>query len=123
MIRKSATLEKLWKHGICTVDKLDISAAAARYCTKYAAKDTRTDDTFMLFSRDIGTQWLMEHFNGLHYQVDGRLFPVPKTIFNKQVEKHFAKTLSFKNMRINAMFLGKLAKSGPKLMPMNSVQI
>lgn len=95
IIRKSATLDKLWKHGICTVDKLDISAAAARYCTKYAAKDTRADDTFMLFSRDIGTQWLMDNFNGLSYQVDGRLFPVPKTIFNKQVEKHFAKNIIF----------------------------
>lgn len=81
LIYKSNTLNSLWKHGICTVDALRVNSAVARYCTKYAVKDTRSDDTFMLFSHGIGLQGLVRDFNGRSYVVEGREYPVPREVW------------------------------------------
>lgn len=94
-IYKSKTLEHIWsadkEHngGICTVDCINLSAATARYCTKYCAKDSGVDDTFMLFSRGIGDVELMRCFNGLSYWIDGREYSIPRQIWNKVIEKKY----------------------------------
>lgn len=81
IIYKSPTLEKIWsgdkEHngGICTVDCINPSVAVARYCTKYCAKDSGVDDTFMLFSHGIGETMLRKLFNGKNYILDGKEFP------------------------------------------------
>lgn len=72
----SKTLEKLWKHGICTVDACRVSASIAKYCTKYCMKDFGADDTFMLCSQNIGINELMKAFNGLSYWIDGQEYPL-----------------------------------------------
>lgn len=82
LIYRSHILESLWKQGICTVDSLCINSASARYCTKYCAKDTRTDDTFMLFSHSIGLSSLITDFNGKSYIVEGREYPIPRSVWN-----------------------------------------
>ncbi len=71
--------------GICTVDTQNLSAACARYCTKYCAKDARADDTFMLFSRGIGEAGLLRDFNGKSYIIDGREYPIPRQIWEKKI--------------------------------------
>lgn len=89
IIYTSNTLNKIWKNGICTVDSIKISTQVARYCTKYCAKDTReADDTFMLFSRGIGDESLLEKFNYQSYIYDGIEYPIPKLIWNKFIEKY-----------------------------------
>lgn len=88
-INKSATLDKIWSHGICTVDTVCVNAKIARYCTKYCAKDSRADDTFMLFSRGIGQEELLRQFNGLSYIVDGREYPIPRTVWRDYIEKKY----------------------------------
>lgn len=82
-IYMSNTLNRLWNNGICTVDTVNLSAKVARYCTKYCAKDGRTADTFMLFSRGIGDDELMRRFNGKSYIIDGKEYPIPKQIWQK----------------------------------------
>ncbi len=89
IIYKSKTLEKIWKHGICTVDCINLTAKTARYCTKYCAKDAGVDDTFMLFSRGIGDEKLLELFNGKSYWIDGREYSIPREIWQKYVEKKY----------------------------------
>ena len=89
IIYTSNTLTKLWGHGICTIDCVNINAQVARYCTKYCAKDSRADDTFMLVSRGIGDKWLVDNFNGLYYTLDGRNYPIPKLIWNKYIENKY----------------------------------
>lgn len=89
VIYKSPTLTKLWGHGICTVDAINVTAQVARYCTKYCAKDSRCDDTFMLFSRGIGEKGLLEDFNGVSYFVDGREYPIPKQIWQKKISEWY----------------------------------
>ncbi|QIR82298.1 replication initiator protein [Chicken microvirus mg4_164] len=89
VIYRSGTLEKLWHNGICTVDAVSITAKVARYCTKYCAKDGRCDDTFMLFSRGVGEVGLLEDFNGRSYIIDGREYPVPRTIWEKYITKNY----------------------------------
>lgn len=84
-IYKSEILNRLWHHGICTVDTQNLSAACARYCTKYCAKDARADDTFMLFSRGIGEAGLLRDFNGKSYIIDGREYPIPRQIWEKKI--------------------------------------
>lgn len=84
-IYRSQTLEKIWKHGICTVDAVNVSAKVARYCTKYCAKDGRSSDTFMLFSRGIGESELLRLFNGRSYWLDGREYPIPRQIWEKKI--------------------------------------
>ncbi|WGL31152.1 replication initiator protein [Dipodfec virus UOA04_Rod_751] len=81
-IYKSHTLTKLWNHGICTIDNININAACAAYCTKYTAK-SRSDDTFMLASKNLGVLGMLEAFNGIDYIIDGRKHPIPKNIWNK----------------------------------------
>lgn len=90
-IYRSATLEKIWKQGICTVDAVNVSAKVARYCTKYCAKDGRSSDTFMLFSRGIGESELLRQFNGKSYWLDGKEYPIPRQIWNKVIEKRYSK--------------------------------
>lgn len=88
-IYKSQTLTKLWSHGICTVDCINLSAKTARYCTKYCSKDSGAEETFMLFSRGIGDQKLLELFNGKSYWIDGREYSIPKQIWQKVIEKRY----------------------------------
>lgn len=88
-IYKSKTLEKIWSHGICTVDCINVTAKTARYCTKYCAKDAGAEDTFMLFSHGIGDKMLLEKFNGLSYWIDGREYPIPKQIWQKKIEEKY----------------------------------
>lgn len=88
-IYRSATLEKIWKHGICTVDAVNVSAKVARYCTKYCAKDGRSSDTFMLFSRGIGETELLRNFNGRSYWLDGKEYPVPRQIWQKIITSRY----------------------------------
>lgn len=95
IIYKSKTLEKIWSSdkehngGICTVDAVNISGKIARYCTKYCAKDSGVDDTFMLFSRGIGEDELLKRFNGKSYWVDGREYSIPKQIWQKVIERRY----------------------------------
>lgn len=94
-IYKSAELTKIWGHGICTIDAININAQVARYCTKYCAKDSRADDTFMLFSRNIGDSWLLEHFNGKNYILDGREYTIPRGIWQKVIAKKYGANFVF----------------------------
>lgn len=105
IIYKSAILNDLWKFGICTVDSINLNAKVARYCTKYCAKDSRdADDTFMLFSRGIGEELLLKQFNGKSYIIDGKEYPIPRTVWQKYIlnKYDFAKNwLSVRYIRIN----------------------
>lgn len=89
IIYTSKTLTDIWGHGIATIDCVNITAQVARYCTKYCAKDSRADDTFMLFSRGIGDRWLLENFNGIGYTLDGRQYTIPRTIWNKVIDERY----------------------------------
>lgn len=107
IIYKSKTLEKIWqgdkehKGGICTVDCVNPSAQVARYCTKYCAKDSGVDDTFMLFSRDIGESELKRLFNGKSYWIDGREYSIPKKIWQWYIENKY-------NINGYSRYVGKL---------------
>lgn len=87
-IYRSAILEKLWPHGICTVDSLSINSASARYCTKYIAKQ-RADDTFMLFSQHIGFDSLISDFNGKSYFIEGREYPIPRFVWEWYISQKY----------------------------------
>lgn len=102
IIYKSPTLEKLWSHGICTVDCINLSPKTARYCTKYCAKDAGVDDTFMLFSRGIGDEELMKRFNGKSYWIDGREYSVPREIWQKYIESKY-------NLHGMSKYVGKVS--------------
>lgn len=93
-IYRSPTLEKLWKNGICTVDSCNMSAAIAKYCTKYTMKDFGVDDTFMLVSQGLGVEKLLEDFNGKSYWIDGQEYPIPRIIWQKYITEKY-KTESF----------------------------
>lgn len=95
-IYMSNTLNKLWKFGVCTVDAINLNGKIARYCTKYCAKDTRCNDAFMLVSRGIGDRWLLEHFNGISYYLDGMEYSIPKLIWNKVIEYRYRNNYIFK---------------------------
>lgn len=84
VIYMSDTLTKLWSHGICTIDCLNVGSAVARYCTKYCAKE-RSDDTFMLCSQFIGVHELLKDFNGLNYFIDGREYPIPRVVWQAYI--------------------------------------
>lgn len=88
LIYKSATLNKIWQHGICTVDSVNVQSACARYCTKYAMKDKEAD-TFMLFSRGIGEAVLMRDFNGISYIYDGFEYTIPRQIWQRYIENKY----------------------------------
>lgn len=89
VIYKSKKLTDIWKHGICTVDSINPTSKVARYCTKYCAKDSGAEETFMLFSRGIGEKALMREFNGKSYWVDGREYSIPRQVWNKVIEKRY----------------------------------
>ena len=89
IIYKSKTLEKIWSHGISTVDCVNLTAKTARYCTKYCAKDGGIDDTFMLFSRGIGRAQLLKKFNGKSYWIEGREYPIPRDIWQYYIEHKY----------------------------------
>lgn len=89
MIFSSPTLSKIWGNGICSVDSVNATTATARYCTKYAAKDGRSDDTFMLFSRGIGDAELLRCFNGKSYIIDGQEYPIPRQIWQKVISNRY----------------------------------
>lgn len=98
LVYRSPTLSRLWANApknadwrtlpICTVDATLVGPQVARYCTKYCSKDSGRDggdDTFMLFSRGIGDSELMRLFNGKNYILDGREYPVPKLIWQREI--------------------------------------
>lgn len=95
LIYKSPTLEKIWGHGICTIDAVNVTGAVARYCTKYCAKDSRCDDTFMLFSHGIGDKWLLDNFNGISYMIDGREYTIPRGLWIKYLEDKWKNNVVF----------------------------
>ena len=88
-IFKSETLTKLWGKGICTIDKKNVTSSAARYCTKYLAKDKGAEDTFQLFSHGLGVVPLLADFNGLYYLVEGRKYPIPRAVWQKYIEEKY----------------------------------
>lgn len=88
-IYKSATLTRLWGHGICTIDCLNVTPAVARYCTKYCAKD-RSPDTFSLMSQHLGFDSLMSEFNGKSYIIDGREYPIPRVIWEHYIMSKYS---------------------------------
>lgn len=89
IIYKSKTLTDIWQHGICTVDSINPTSKVARYCTKYCAKDSGAEETFMLFSRSIGDKALLRDFNGKSYWIDGREYSIPRQVWNKVIEKRY----------------------------------
>lgn len=96
VIYMSKTLTNLWRHGICTIDSMNVQSAIARYCTKYCAK-SRSDETFMLFSHKVGYDYLMRDFNGLSYWIDGREYPVPRFIWQEVISaRHPDVDMSFR---------------------------
>lgn len=88
-IYMSRTLTKLWTHGICTIDSINIHTGVARYCSKYAAKD-RSPDTFMLCSRGIGIDALLRSFNGINYMIDGHEYPIPRLVWERYIMLKYA---------------------------------
>lgn len=94
MIYLSRTLTRLWGHGICTVDCKTTSVQIVRYCTKYAAKDSRCSDSFMLFSRGIGDRALRERFNGKSYIISGREYPIPRQVWQWYIVDKYQKRYS-----------------------------
>lgn len=105
IIYTSPTLQKIWNNGICTIDSVNLNGKTARYCTKYCAKDGRTDDSFSLFSRGIGDRWLNEKFNGISYFIDGREYPIPKQIWQRYIMQYYANNIVFKNSRANYKYV------------------
>lgn len=89
IIYMSDILSKLWGHGICTVDSINIHSGVARYCTKYCAKE-RSNDTFMLFSHNIGLTELLKDFNGINYMIDGREYPVPRAVWQAYIMEKYS---------------------------------
>lgn len=105
IIYQSPFLEKVWGNGICTVDCVNISSKVARYCTKYCAKDSGVDDTFMLFSRGIGDEALMREFNGRSYYIDGIEYPIPKQIWNKQIALRYPQINGYDRYRSYSQYV------------------
>lgn len=99
IIYRSPMLSRVWANApadadwrtlpIVSVDACMVGPAVARYCTKYCSKDSGRDggedDTFMLFSRGIGDSELRRLFNGKSYILDGREYPIPKQIWQKEI--------------------------------------
>lgn len=82
IIFRSHTLDTLWNHGICTVDSKNINSAVARYCTKYFMKNNGVEDTFMLSSNHLGEIGMLKAFNGISYVIEGKSYPIPRSIWN-----------------------------------------
>lgn len=92
VIYRSNILTRLWSHGICTVDCINVNGAVSAYCTKYCAK-SRCDDTFMLASHYIGLKGLIDNFNGREYIVDGRHYPIPRVVWEWYIVNKYAKDI------------------------------
>lgn len=90
VIYMSSTLTRLWGKGICTIDSVNVSSAAARYCTKYCAK-SRSDKTFMLCSQGIGVDNLIKDFNGISYFIDGHEYPIPRIIWEHYIMNKYSR--------------------------------
>ncbi|UPW41178.1 replication initiator protein [Sigmofec virus UA08Rod_5307] len=84
VIYRSETLTSLWHHGICTIDSINVRANVAAYCTKYCSKQ-RSEDTFILASKNLGLSNLLETFNGKSYVVEGREHPVPRQVWQHYI--------------------------------------
>ncbi|UNI72438.1 MAG: replication initiator protein [Chaetfec virus UA24_2285] len=85
---KSKILTSLWGHGICTIDSVHIGSAVAHYCTKYCMKNKGVEDTFMLFSQRLGLNKMLEEFNGLYYTVEGRNYPIPRSVWQVKIAEY-----------------------------------
>lgn len=92
-IYMSNILTKLWNHGICTIDSVNIHSGVARYCTKYLAKN-RSDKTFMLVSQRLGLEGLLRDFNGISYFVDGREYPIPRRVWQEVIFNRYSMDLA-----------------------------
>lgn len=100
-IYMSKTLTDLWSHGICSIDCKNVQSSVARYCTKYCAK-SRSDETFMLFSHEIGLNELLKDFNGRSYYVAGREYVIPRVVWQHYItEKYSNSDLSFSHKYVN----------------------
>ncbi|WGL31063.1 replication initiator protein [Dipodfec virus UOA04_Rod_690] len=89
-IYQSATLTDIWHNGICTVDAINVTGKVASYCSKYCAKDFRAEGTFQLSSHRIGFRRMVERFNGRSYWVDGREYPVPRSIWENYISEKYS---------------------------------
>lgn len=89
LIYTSAILTKLWRHGICTVDSVNVTPSIAKYCSKYTQKDHGAEDTFSLCSNGIGLEALWKKFNGLYYVVEGRKYSVPREIWQRYIMQKY----------------------------------
>lgn len=94
IIYMSNILTKLWNHGICTVDSINIHASIARYCSKYCAK-SRSEDVFNLFSQSIGLSELLKSFNGFSYWIDGREYTVPRVVWQRVITDRYKNIVNF----------------------------
>lgn len=110
VIYKSHILDTLWKNGICTVDSINVGSAVARYCTKYCAKE-RSDDTFMLFSQDIGMTGLLRDFNGFSYFIEGREFPIPRAVWEKVISSRYPCSNRYVNRTVDSILDGSFELS------------
>ncbi|UPW41109.1 replication initiator protein [Sigmofec virus UA08Rod_5530] len=100
IIYMSNTLTKLWNHGICTVDSVNMNNAIARYCSKYLSK-SRSDKTFSLSSQGIGVDNLLKKFNGRSYYIEGVEYPIPRVVWqryimNKYKEAPYASSMDYR---------------------------
>lgn len=123
IIHRSPMLSRIWANApkdadwrtlpIVTVDATLVGPAVARYCTKYCSKDSGRDggdDTFMLFSRGIGDSELVRLFNGRSYVIDGREYPIPKTIWQRQISENYG--VSFRYVRPSDDHIVRLSYRG-----------
>nr|USL90253.1 MAG: replication initiator protein [Microviridae sp.] len=88
-IYTSALLTSLWRFGICTVDSVNVNSNVIAYCSKYLSKD-RSEDTFSLSSHHLGHELLLKNFNGVSYFIDGKEYPIPRSIWNKKLEETYS---------------------------------
>ena len=89
LIYVSSLLESLWGLGICTVDSSNVNSNIIAYCSKYLSKD-RSEDTFSLSSHHLGRELLLKEFNGISYTIDGKEYPIPRSIWNEKLEEAFS---------------------------------
>lgn len=101
-IYMSDILNKLWKNGICTVDCINVNSAVSRYCTKYLAK-SRSDKTFSLCSHHLGLSELIKDFNGKSYIIDGREYPIPRSVWEVVICNRYS-DFSLSNKYVNSVF-------------------
>lgn len=100
LIYMSDVLTKLWGHGICTVDSINVHSGIARYCSKYLAK-SRSDKTFSLSSQNLGLFGLLRDFNGISYMIDGHEYSIPRKVWETYiVSKYRNRYLYLKNVPV-----------------------